>query len=58
MSVCVVVLRYLIQPVRVRWLLYVPVGLTFRIKHPAHTAFMCFVLNPEQTAIISLYIPN
>jgi hypothetical protein len=47
------------EPFQVRWLLYVPPGLTCsNSAFCPHSVFMCFVWISEQTAIISLYSIN
>ena len=44
---------------KLQWLLYVPQDLTYRnLVFCPRTAFLCFVLFSEQTAILSLYFSN
>jgi hypothetical protein len=48
-----------VYPLKAQWLLNVPSGVTFKIKHSTHRVHLCFFLRiSEQTAIISLYSIN
>jgi len=55
MSVCVAVLRNLIQPVKVRWLIYIPTGLTFRNNTSSHTGRLCILYGAQNKRRLFLF---